>query len=112
MPVDHRADRSRHLHVLIVGVEGGEADIEAAVEEARLPADLVAVDRLGFERHEVENLFVLHASVPVRVGRREPVAARVAAAPLETFRVAGAEIVVRGRLWTAGGAGGGATEIG
>src|SRR3546814_19210778 len=52
LPVDHRADRSRHLHVLIVGVEGGEAYIEAAVEEARLPADLVAVDSLGFSSEE------------------------------------------------------------
>src|SRR3546814_1566362 len=106
------------LHVLIVGVEGGEADSEAAVEEARLPADLVAFDRLGFERHEVENLFVLHDSVPVRVGRRDADAARVEAAAFEAFRVAGVEIVVRRRLEADRGAGrelleiGGAGEVG
>ena len=44
LAVDHRADRARHLHVGIVGVEGGQSEVQPPVEQGGAIADLVGDD--------------------------------------------------------------------
>ena len=95
---DDATDRGRNLHVLVVGVEQGNAGKDSLVEERAFPTEFVASYFFRVERHIFVDVGRIAIAIAIGIGRLGRLAARIEAAAFEALRIAGIDMMIVVRL--------------